>query len=60
MGNDVVTVKRRIIRTKRIVEIMREGMCHQWDGKEERPEQFIPWDGKEPAEWEQEPDDRKN
>jgi hypothetical protein len=59
MGNDKTTAKRPVIRAKRIMEMLRERECQPWDGKSERPEQYIPWDGKEPAEWEQEPDNRK-
>jgi hypothetical protein len=59
MGNEVATFKRPLIRVKRIMELIRERDAKPWDGKNERPEQYLPWDGKEPAEWEIVPDDRK-
>jgi hypothetical protein len=59
MGNDKTTAKRPVIRAKRIMEMLREREVQAWDGKDERPEQYIPWDGKEPAEWEETPDERK-
>lgn len=62
MGNEhTPRIKRRYVRTKELA-LQLSYQFKPWDGKTEnqpKSRRFEPWDGKRPAEWEQEPDDRK-
>jgi hypothetical protein len=63
MGSEIATIKTEKKPYRKMKRVWEEMMEYQaslpLDGEDERQEQFIPWDGKHPAEWEQEPDDRK-